>query len=152
MKYFIYCFKHYADFKGRARRAEFWQFFLPMWILSIIINLIGYKMNSHWISFIFDLVTFLPITAVTVRRLHDIGRSGWWLVGLIICLSIFAFVAGDLTAAGNTFLGALSLLVCIGSIILLFVWNCLDSQPGPNHYGPNPKGVDNPEEPSQIEE
>ena len=122
MKYFLYCLQHYADFTGRARRSEYWYFVLFNFIVSILIGLslgvIAGLLNVPalvYLAYLWSLAVFIPSLAVSVRRLHDIGRSGWWLL--------------------------LSLIPLIGAIILI-IWHCTDSQPGANQYGPNPKEMD----------
>ncbi len=73
------CFKKYAEFNGRATRSEFWWWVLFTFLLSTCSQVLSQKLGS-----IFSLAVFLPSIAVTSRRLHDIGRSGWWqLIGLI---------------------------------------------------------------------
>ena len=67
------------------------------------------------LAYLWSLAMFIPGLAVSVRRLHDIGRSGWWLL--------------------------LSLIPLVGAIILI-IWYCTDSQPGANQYGSNPKEMD----------
>ncbi|MBR3492850.1 MAG: DUF805 domain-containing protein, partial [Bacteroidales bacterium] len=83
-------FSKYATFSGRARRSEFWYFYL-----FYILVAFGLSFLSIWISFakylytLFGLGVFLPYTAVTVRRLHDIGKSGWiLLIFMVISLLI----------------------------------------------------------------
>ena len=122
MKYFLYCLQHYADFNGRARRSEYWYFVLFNFIVSILIGLllgvIAGLLNVPalvYLAYLWSLAVFIPSLAVSVRRLHDIGRSGWWLL--------------------------LSLIPLVGAIILI-IWYCTDSQPGANQYGPNPKEMD----------
>ena len=122
MKYFLYCLQHYADFTGRARRAEYWYFVLFNFIVSILIGLslgvIAGLLNVPalvYLVHLWSLAVFIPSLAVSVRRLHDIGRSGWWLL--------------------------LSLIPLVGAIILI-IWYCTDSQPGANQYGSNPKEMD----------
>ena len=122
MKYFLYCLQHYADFTGRARRSEYWYFVLFNFIVSILIGLslgvIAGLLNVPalvYLAYLWSLAVFIPSLAVSVRRLHDIGRSGWWLL--------------------------LSLIPLVGSIILI-IWCCFDSQPGANQYGSNPKEMD----------
>ena len=122
MKYFLYCLQHYADFNGRARRSEYWYFVLFNFIVSILIGLslgvIAGLLNVPalvYLAYLWSLAVFIPSLAVSVRRLHDIGRSGWWLL--------------------------LSLIPLVGSIILI-IWCCFDSQPGANQYGSNPKEMD----------
>jgi uncharacterized membrane protein YhaH (DUF805 family) len=73
------CFVKYADFQGRASRAEFWH-----WALFNLVVSIGLSVVSEWLSIAFTLATLLPYIAVTTRRLHDTDRGGWsQLVGLI---------------------------------------------------------------------
>jgi UDP-glucose 4-epimerase len=105
---FLAAIKKYAVFAGRARRKEYWSFTLIYLLISIILAvfdaIIGhYDERSGWglLSGLFAIATFLPATAVAVRRLHDIGRSGWWLlilfvplIGLVVFL-VFATKAGD---------------------------------------------------------
>ena len=105
----------YCDFNGRARRSEYWWFTLAYSVLSGVLS--GFAQNSTIfgiISGIVSLALLLPSLGVSVRRLHDIGKSGWWLL--------------------------LALIPVIGAIILI-VWDCKDSEPGDNQYGPNPKGM-----------
>ena len=93
------CFNKFADFNGRARRSEFWWFQLFAYLVSSVTCGIG------------GLVLLIPLLAVTSRRLHDTGHSGWW---------------------------QLIQLVPFG-VILIIIWGVQDSDPGPNEYGPNPK-------------
>lgn len=112
MKWFIKCFQHYADFKGRARRKEYWMFTLFNSLFSILLYIVDVSINSPGIfQSIYTLVVLLPGLAVCVRRLHDIGKSGWWY---FICL-----------------------IPVVGSIWLVVLF-CLDSD-GYNKYGDNPK-------------
>ncbi len=115
MNYYIECFKKYVCFSGRARRKEYWMFVLFNMVISFVLGFFdGVIGVESLFSGLYGLVVFLPGLAVSVRRLHDIGRSGWWLlIGLI------------------PFVGA----------IVLFVFDCMDSQPETNQYGPNPKAL-----------
>jgi uncharacterized membrane protein YhaH (DUF805 family) len=110
------CFAQYVGFSGRARRSEFWYFYL----FSIIINIIATVLqravsssSSGVITGIVALALILPSLAVGVRRLHDTSRSGWWLL--------------------------IGLIPIIGTIVLI-VFYVQDSH-GDNKYGPSPKGV-----------
>ncbi len=104
--------EHYADFKGRARRKEYWMFVLFNLIISILIGLIAGWLGMKWLTWIYSLALFIPSLAVCVRRLHDTGRSGWWFFIVLVPI--------------------------IGGIWLL-VLECLDSQPEANAWGENPK-------------
>lgn len=99
-------FTKYADFKGRSRRKEYWLFMLIYFIFAAI----------PLVKFIWVLAAIIPAIAVTVRRLHDTGRSGWLIL--------------------------LGLIPLVGGIILL-IFCCQDSQPGINRFGYNPKGIGN---------
>ena len=69
------CFEKYVDFNGRASRSEFWWFYLATFILSMIAGAI-----SSWLSSIVSLAVLLPSIAAGVRRMHDVGKSGWYLI------------------------------------------------------------------------
>lgn len=109
--------KHYTDFQGRARRREYWYFTLFNFLIAFGLSIIGVLIFGHhgrhisWLALIYDLAVFIPSLAVQVRRLHDIGRSGWWI--------LIGFVP---------LLGA----------IVLFVFYILDSEPQVNAYGDVP--------------
>ncbi len=113
------CFKKYATFKGRATRAEYWWFQLFEFLFEIDIALPSIVTRcENILSFFMTLsllVIFLPNLAVTVRRLHDINRSGWWTILLFV-----------------PFLGGIFLLILM----------CLPSSPA-NKYGDVPCRVDN---------
>lgn len=101
----------YADFKGRARRSEFWFAYLAYFIAAVILDIIGAVIHFRYLIVVLVLAVISPIWAMFARRMHDIGRSGWWwLIGL--------------TGVG---------------IIVLIVWLATDTKPGPNQYGPAPK-------------
>ena len=79
--------KKYAEFKGRSDRAEFWYFVLLNAIVSIVLSIISSIIGDHErnvLGNLYSLAVFCPSLAVGMRRLHDIGKSGWWtLLGLI---------------------------------------------------------------------
>ena len=113
MNYYLSVLKNYATFTGGARRAEYWMFALFNLIVAVVLSVIDAVIGSPGIlGGIYVLAILLPSIAVGVRRMHDTSRSGWWL--LIVLLPI------------------------IGGIWFL-VLSVLDSTPGDNEYGPNPK-------------
>lgn len=112
--------KKYVTFSGRAQRAEYWTFSLVNFVILLIVAGIGEGANSKIATAIAGLIMLailLPSLAVTVRRLHDTGRKGWWIL--------------------------INLIPYVGAIVML-VFTLFDSQPGDNKYGPNPKGVTAP--------
>ncbi len=103
----------YAFFEGRARRKEFWFFILFYIILSIPFSLIDSLLGTSGIlQGLYALVLLLPGIGLSIRRLHDTGRSGWWLL--------------------------VGLVPLIGAIVLI-IFYVQDSKPGSNQYGPCPK-------------
>lgn len=81
----IKCLKNYVNFSGRARRKEYWFFYLFQTLIGVILGIIlgatGFSEDTIDIfSRLINLALFLPALAVSVRRLHDVGRSGWWLL------------------------------------------------------------------------
>ncbi|GKX57303.1 DUF805 domain-containing protein [Leminorella grimontii] len=120
MEWFKKCLKQYADFSGRARRKEYWMFQLFTVIIAVVLMIVGSILDSMFGSNgvvslllvgIFYLAILLPALSVTVRRLHDTDKTGWWL--------LLAFIP-------------------FGSLVL-FVFTVLDSTNGQNAYGPSPK-------------
>ncbi|MET0208624.1 MAG: DUF805 domain-containing protein [Burkholderiaceae bacterium] len=82
------CFRKYVDFSGRASRPEYWWFFLAYFVVAFVGQLI-----NRYIPVVIMLAVILPLLAVTVRRLHDIGKSGWMiLIGLIPILGILVLI------------------------------------------------------------
>ncbi len=119
MNWYLKVLKQYTDFNGRARRKEYWMFVLFNIIFSIIAvsidNITGLAMEPLGygpIYIVYGLFVLLPGIAVSIRRLHDIGKSGWILLVALI-----------------PFIGAIWLIVLYAT----------DSTPGDNQYGPNPK-------------
>ena len=89
MEWIIKCFKQYVDFNGRARRKEFWMFYLFTLVLSFVTLLIGVDI----LTTICSLAVFIPGIAVGVRRMHDIDKSGWWyLINLIPLIGNIWFI------------------------------------------------------------
>lgn len=175
MKWFLYCFKHYADFKGRARRKEYWFFSLTYYLIVLFFYIALGSRAMKWMPFlqgepgdvefeadlmsmllnepltyilgVIMLVTLVPSWAVMVRRLHDIGRSGYWaflFVGLAAFIQLFGQI---LPKAVSGFLVLVGFFVSV----LQLVWLFTDSAYGPNKYGLNPKGEGNPENQDSLD-
>jgi uncharacterized membrane protein YhaH (DUF805 family) len=112
MYWYLKVLKNYVGFQGRAARKEYWMFVLIHFIISIVLSIVETIADLTGIlTGIYALAVLLPSLAAIVRRLHDTGRSGWWIF--------------------------ISLIPLIGSIILI-VFACQDSQEDGNKYGLNP--------------
>lgn len=89
-------FSKYATFSGRSRRSEYWYFFLLNIIVSVVVNILVRVVGLSVFSLIgglWSLATVIPGLAVAIRRLHDIGKSGWWiLIGLIPIVGVIWLV------------------------------------------------------------
>ena len=113
MNWYLEVLKNYAVFTGRARRTEYWMFALVNFIIAMAIGIVeGVLGGPGVIGMLYFLAVLIPAIAVSVRRLHDTGHSGLWL--------LIAFVP------------------LVGAIVLL-VFMVQDSDPGQNQYGMNPK-------------
>ena len=121
MDWYLMAWHKYAQFSGRSRRKEYWMFTLVNIIVATVLYLIAtmaFLNNSTAVTIIVCLVcgvywlaALIPSLAVSVRRLHDTHKSGWWL---LLCL------------------------IPLGGLVIL-AFCCIDSDPGANQYGPNPK-------------
>jgi uncharacterized membrane protein YhaH (DUF805 family) len=115
MNYYLDVWRKFATFSGRARRSEYWMFLLFNTIVSTALFAVDMVLGTVFLlGGIYALAAFIPTLAVTVRRLHDTGKSGWWILITFIPL-----------------IGAIAFLV--------FMFQ--DSYAGDNEYGPNPKMV-----------
>ncbi len=118
MNWYLGVLKKYTVFTGRAQRAEYWYFVLFNLIIIFVLGFIDGLLGTGGayggvLGGIYMLAVLLPSIAVGIRRLHDTDRSGWWLL--------------------------LGLIPLAGLVLLVFF--VLDSTPGENQYGPNPKGA-----------
>jgi len=118
VNWYIEVLNKYAVFSGRARRREYWMFVLFNVIIALVLTIIegiadaGSEGSRSTLATLYGLAVLLPGLAVSVRRLHDTGRSGWWLL--------------------------IGLIPIIGTIVLL-IFMIQDGRPTDNQYGPNPK-------------
>ncbi len=140
----------YANFTGRAPRAEYWWYALALIIVGVVLSIVESITGLKGMVFgiygpltaLLWLATIVPGVAVGVRRLHDSNRSGWWML-LVVPYLVTAIMAMRAMAAGNlAALAAGGLLAIIGLVlcIVLLVFMVLPSSPGENRYGPNPYG------------
>ena len=117
MGWYLEVLKNYAKFDGRAHRTEFWMFVLVSIIVSVVLNIVdaiigtGGDLGGGVLASIYALAVLIPTLAVGARRLHDIGKSGWWQL--------------------------LGLIPIVGAIILI-VWFATKGHESENQHGPNP--------------
>lgn len=137
--------EHYIDFQGRVRRHEFWHYVLALVVIYVIAGILQSVIGSHLLTSLLSLGLFLPNLGMAVRRLHDTGRSGWWvLIGVIpfaamIVLTAMAIMTGSL---GTMFLTTMLLpILMLAAAALLIYWYAQPGVVGPNEYGPDPKGA-----------
>jgi uncharacterized membrane protein YhaH (DUF805 family) len=115
MEWYLEVLKKYAVFSGRARRKEYWMFFLFNLIIAFSLGFVEVFLGSPGvIGMLYSLAVLIPGIAVSVRRLHDTGRSGWWLL--------------------------IALIPLIGAIVLL-VFMVQEGKDEQNDFGENPKLV-----------
>jgi len=105
-------FTRFADFSGRTTRDEYWWFTTAVVLASVVLSLLqlatGFSVLTESLSWLFSLACLLPSLSISVRRLHDVNRSGWWLL----------------------------LLFTLVGLVLIAYWAVKDSDPGANDYGP----------------
>ena len=118
MNWFVTVVKKYTEFSGRARRSEYWYYMLvyliiyaALAVVNVVTGTFSYTSGIGLLGGIFALALLLPSVGVGIRRLHDTGRSGWWLL--------------------------LGLVPVVGIVLLFFL--AQDSEVGTNRFGPNPK-------------
>ncbi|WP_422058671.1 DUF805 domain-containing protein [Sphingomonas sp.] len=171
MEWMILPFKRYFDFSGRSRRKEYWMYTLFVVIVSIVLAIVDSALGldggatgdadmtgpasaarGGLLGNIFALATLIPSLAVGVRRLHDLDRSGWWILlplGPILVGAVLLGIGMVQSLGGMD--GGMSSMVILGGIallggficsIVLLVWYCTPGTSGPNRFGEDPKGTD----------
>jgi uncharacterized membrane protein YhaH (DUF805 family) len=170
MEWMLMPLKRYADFSGRSRRMEFWMWKLGLFIVYVVMMVlfsvvfgsavmagdpsqaggaIAGLMVMWGLLTIFGLAILIPDLAVTVRRLHDTNRTGWWILAPVIPYAVAFFTIFSAAASGSEggmmaggLIGVLSILAAVGLAITVLVFMFLEGTKGPNKYGADPKGQD----------
>ncbi|MDB4947514.1 MAG: hypothetical protein JWM27_163 [Gemmatimonadetes bacterium] len=113
MDWYMAVLQKFAQFDGRSRRKEYWMFTLVNLCIAVALNVASRAVGVlAFVNLLYSLAVLIPAIAVSIRRLHDTGKSGWFL--------LIAFVP------------------VLGAFLLLY-WMAQDGEPGTNQYGPNPK-------------
>lgn len=170
MEFMFMPLRRYADFSGRSRRMEFWMWQLFQIIVYIIFVVLvmalgggammmmgsgadatsamaagGIVLILTLVYGVYALAVLIPSIAVAVRRLHDTNRTGWWVLAPVAPY-LLMIVAGGMVASSPDSAGAAGVLVLVSMVavlalaLVLLVFYLLDGTPGPNDYGPDPKG------------
>ena len=174
MKWILKCFKQYADFKGRARRREFALFWLLTLLVPVVTagivffwmggdliesRSVGSPYNAGFlrqyeaeiarkstiVAFVCSMPFFMPLLAVAVRRLHDIGKSGWLLL-IIPLVNVISLIGGRICNATDGItrivVGVINIAISLINPICFLALVVIDSQSGTNKYGVSPKDVE----------
>lgn len=165
MHWMLMPLRRYAEFSGRSRRTEYWMWILFQFIVGIGFSIVLFAIGGsallsgdpnalmaagglfiivYFIYLLVSLAFLIPSIAVTVRRLHDTNRSGWWVLAPLAPY-ILMFVGGSMAAASPDSATLAGIIVLISGLavlvlaIVLLVFMLLEGTRGPNHYGPDPK-------------
>ncbi len=112
MEWYISVLKKYSVFNGRARRKEYWMFVLISGLISIFLQFIDRNVGTQYLALIYGLAVLVPSIAVSVRRLHDIDKTGWWLL--------------------------VGFIPIVGCLVLIYFF-IIDGKQGTNRFGESPK-------------
>ena len=143
--------KKFAQFSGRAPRAEYWWFYLGYMIFAVVLNMLTSVSEIFGLFGLVYLVLIIPMLAVGVRRLHDTERSGWWLLAPILpyAIGLAMILPAMLSGAANpgnpfsmTGMGIAGIFMLVGFVlaIAVFIFSVLPGTKGNNRYGPDPYG------------
>ncbi len=161
------CLRKYGDFSGRATRAECWWWTLAAFLGTLMAASVDAAVNSfnsqnEWsfspVQTIFALAILLPSLAVDTRRLHDIGKSGWWLLvwyviaivgwiplALVGSIALSSALFGDFDRsiiAPLVGVGIIALVINLAIILWAVLWLTRQGEDGPNRYGPDPRAIE----------
>lgn len=148
------CFSKYVTFSGRARRPEYWYFYLFLLLGSIVTALVdvilfglpeatgsGTLADVGPVNSLFSLATLLPTFAAGWRRMHDVGKPGYYNflpVAAMIPAGLIAFLGMQAAPSMMQVFFIIGGLIFFASVVMVLVWLVSRSQPGPNQYGPEP--------------
>ena len=153
MEWMLMPLRRYAEFTGRSRRKEYWMFTLFVLLVSLVLMVIEmaagiaemFGEGGGPLSLIFSLATLIPSLSVSVRRLHDIDRSGWWLLAPIMPLLFVVLFVAFAAATQVMWLAGIAGVLALVGILTLLVFAVSDGTTGPNRFGDDPKKPTNAE-------
>jgi uncharacterized membrane protein YhaH (DUF805 family) len=128
----------WSDYHGRSSRQEYWKWFLVNAVIGIVLSVIVSSIGASWIVILFELANLVPATTLAIRRLHDAGHTGKWMIPLLVC-DILLLALGSITATSS--LAWLAIAVLLASMIfgiVVFVFLLQRSKPD-NAWGMEPR-------------
>ncbi|QKE72042.1 DUF805 domain-containing protein [Arthrobacter citreus] len=153
MSWYIKVLKNSFNFSGRARRKEYWRFTLTNTLINFLITGVLVSTKASFVvnimAIIYNVLMFIPSLSVSIRRLHDIGKNGWWLLISVLpflwVLPLFLLPIAQVFEINLQYqlvglVGIFVFLLTIICFIVMITFFCIDSQKGENQYGANPKG------------
>ncbi|MEM9757039.1 MAG: DUF805 domain-containing protein [Pseudomonadota bacterium] len=136
-------FRRYFDFMGRSIRSEYWFWTLFVFLVSIPLQLLTLVAPILLIlSLIFSIATMIPGLAVTIRRLHDLDRTGWWTVvpAGLVSVGYAILIPAIVNGRNPSVIAYVPFIAAFAFGILLLVWFCTKGTDGPNRFGDDPLG------------
>ncbi|MEQ1818847.1 MAG: DUF805 domain-containing protein [Terricaulis sp.] len=142
VQYIQKCLRLFIDGKGRARRAEYWWWALAIGVISMVLGVLEVVLfgtnaygqpNNQILSTLFSLAVAAPGISVASRRFHDVGLNGWLVAAFVVAIAV--------GSALTVMLNPLGIMLMFAAAIGMLVITVMPSKPGPNQYGPNPKGL-----------
>jgi uncharacterized membrane protein YhaH (DUF805 family) len=154
-QWMIVPFARFAVIKGRAPRAEYWWFALLVVLIDGAASLVDFVLDNAFEKFggnhggfftmIAAVVLILPQLTVSIRRLHDVDRSGWWLLapaGIAFAAGIAAgATSGDVGGSGLSTATIALMVAAVAALVMIIVWSLMRGTVGDNRYGPDPLAV-----------
>jgi uncharacterized membrane protein YhaH (DUF805 family) len=152
MEWYLMVIRKYATFSGRARRQEYWMFILFNFLIGIVLSIFDSVLGLNYdyseyssggmLNSLYNLFIFIPSLSVTVRRLHDVNKSGWLIgimyIGLAVCM-VMMFTLLSVSSFGLAVIVPILALLAYG--IYLFVLTVTEGTSGSNKYGEDPKVI-----------
>jgi len=151
------CLRKYVDFTGRARRSEYWWFVLFSILIGVVAGMVDRILvpgmaarGTGLFGMLASLALLLPSLSVSVRRLHDVDRTGWWVLGFYAALIVLVFVGLGAAFTGHPLAALVAMLGLCGLCVWLIVWFATRGTAGPNRFGPDPLAGDVTPTPSPM--
>ena len=137
--------EHYVDFQGRCARRDFWYYVVAYIVGYVVLLIVQSLFGTHVLTVLYSLALLLPGLGISVRRLHDIDRSGWWLLIAVVPGVLMMLLAGMTLATGAGGLafvyGILLPIISLAALALLIYWYAQPGTAGDNQFGAPPTPI-----------